>query len=218
MTETETTEVTETLKPFKIYRPYAGLGDKDTPQSIIVSIVPHIANKLNLLGFTVRVAPPPRKSKVIEGIEVIPNEHSNKTLLGIDEAFINSDIDHEIYLPWKNFNDIKSKLFRYEKDPVYLEASMLAKEFNKSFGNLQPAVKAMLIRNVFTIFGHDLKSHIKFMVCWTPDGAESPKQFTLKTGFTNSLISMASLIKAPVFNLQKDNAESRIDEYVSRLI
>ena len=214
----ETEEIIETEKPFKIYKSYAGLGDKDTPQNIIINIVPGIAKKLDSLGFTVRVAPPPRKEKNIEGIEIIPNEYSKQALLGIDEAFTNLDIDYEIYLPWKNFNDIKSKLFRYDKDPVYLQASMLAKQFNKSFGNLQPAVKAMLIRNVFTIFGLDLKSHIKFMICWTPDGAESPKQFTMKTGFTNSLISMASLLKVPIFNLQKDNAESRIDEYVSRLI
>ena len=198
-----------------LYKSYVVLADKNTPENILLQLK-DLCKSLDLLNFVMR-SPGNR----------IPSIY-------IDDVCSKK----EIYLPWKEFKDPEDKEDRYlqyypvkkskferpvenDKCIIYYRYPDKAEQTALFFNNRMPldkaALKAILIRNTCLVLGKDLKSLTSLVLCWTPDGAEEHSKVTFKTGYTGNVISIASKLKIPVFNLYNQDAKDRLIKYTSTL-
>lgn len=67
-----------------------------------------------------------------------------------------------------------------------------------------------MARNGHQVLGATLDQPVSFVLCWTPDGAESEAQRTRDTGGTGQAIALASRHGIPVFNLANRGALNRV--------
>lgn len=58
-------------------------------------------------------------------------------------------------------------------------------------------------RNVFQVLGHDLNTPSEFLICWTPDGATTARECTMRTGGTGMAIRIADQCDVHVYNMGK---------------
>lgn len=114
---------------------------------------------------------------------------------GADTAFETSAGDRkEIFLPTNN--DIPQEAFE------------IAATYHPTWGGLKPFVKKLHARNVQQILGKNLDIKTQFVVCWTPDGAET--QTTRETGGTGQAIRIANAYSIPVYNLFNEGRFEKI--------
>lgn len=120
----------------------------------------------------------------------------------------------EMYIPWKKFNtDVNAKMSKPEAVAYHHAA-----EYHKGFKKLPNSVRAILARDVHVLLGESCKNPVRFLLCYSPDGAETIK--TLKFATTGNIsfsISICDLIGIPVFNLKNDDALSRLSEYLKTI-
>lgn len=64
-------------------------------------------------------------------------------------------------------------------------------------------VRALHARNCFQVLGDDLATPSDFIVCWTPDGAQTEDECSIRTGGTATAIRLAHRRGIPVINLQR---------------
>jgi hypothetical protein len=105
-----------------------------------------------------------------------------------EEAYDQLKGTKEIYLPWKNFNDNKSELFKVSKEALELASTIHPVWSYCSFG-----AKKLHGRNCYQVLGYDLKTPSEFVICWTLDGK--------KAGGTRTAIVLAEKHNIPVYNL-----------------
>ena len=86
----------------------------------------------------------------------------------------------------------------------------IARSLHPNPGALSPFALRLMARNTFQIFGVDLQTPVDFVLCWTPDGAESHGQRSRKTGGTGQAISLASLRGIPVVNMRNEGWGQRV--------
>lgn len=99
------------------------------------------------------------------------------------------------------------------------EAFEIASQHHPAWGGLGPYVKRLHARNVMQILGENLDCKVLFVVCWTPDGAET--ETSVKTGGTGQAIRVANAYNIPVFNLAnegrleqaKDLCDCQLEQY-----
>jgi len=103
---------------------------------------------------------------------------------GADTAFEEGSSKKQIFLP---------------TDPIPDVAFEIAAKYHPTWGGLKPYVKKLHARNAQQILGENLDCETKFVVCYTPDGAE--KTTTVKTGGTGQAIRIANGYNIPVYNL-----------------
>jgi hypothetical protein len=84
------------------------------------------------------------------------------------------------------------------------EAHDLAARFHPAWSQLTPFVRSLHARNGHQIMGRDLDDPVRFVVCWTPDGANGARAPTATTGGTGQAIRIARHEGIPVFNLRHD--------------
>lgn len=102
--------------------------------------------------------------------------------IGADTAFENgSNGRNRIWLP-KDVTD---------------EAIDLAKRFHPKWDDLGPKGKLLIARNGFQVLGPNLKTPVKFIVCWTKDGKAS--------GGTGQALRIANAFGIKVYNLHNPN-------------
>lgn len=93
---------------------------------------------------------------------------------GADTAFENGCLfvngKKEIYLPWKNFNNNKSKFYNISN-----EAIKIAKEFHPAWNKLSDGAKKLHSRNVYQVLGYNLNTPTDFVICWS-DGKGGTEQ------------------------------------------
>jgi len=87
----------------------------------------------------------------------------------------------------------------------------IASEYHPAWGGLQPYVKKLHARNAQQILGKNLDCTVKFVVCWTPDGAET--ETTIKTGGTGQAIRIANAYRVPVFNLANEGSLEKVKDF-----
>ncbi len=87
------------------------------------------------------------------------------------------------------------------------QAYEIAAQHHPAWGGLPPYVKKLHARNVQQILGQNLELPSKFVICWTPDGAET--KTTKETGGTGQAIRVANTYNVPVYNLAN---EGRFDD------
>ena len=164
---------------------YTGVGSRQTPEDILDHMLA-MGGQFARAGWTLR-------SGAAEGA---------------DSAFEDGaqhDGPMEIYLPWAGFNGRKVARLQMPS----LQAYEVAANTHPAWGQLKPGAKALHARNAHQVLGHDLNTRSRFVVCWTPDGCESPAERTEKTGGTATAIVIAYAYGIPVFNLAKP---ARLDE------
>ncbi len=95
-------------------------------------------------------------------------------------------------------------------DEILDEAFEISSKYHPTWGGLPPYVKKLHARNAQQILGKNLDCCVKFVVCWTPDGAE--KQTTKETGGTGQAIRIANAYNVPVFNLANEGRLEQIKD------
>jgi hypothetical protein len=90
-------------------------------------------------------------------------------------------------------------------------------QFHPNANALGDYVRKLMARNAMQIFGSDMATPVKFVVCWTPcaaDGILIPT--TRTTGGTGQAIRIAANSNIKVYNLANPITFKRISTYVER--
>jgi len=120
----------------------------------------------------------------------------------------------EMYLPWKKFNTNFTPKMAKPVEAAYHHAAY----YHKAFKKLPNPVRTMLARDVHVLLGESCVNPIRFLVCYSSDGAETLKQINFKTtGNISFSISICDMLNIPVFNLGNKDAVSRLVEYVKTI-
>lgn len=183
---------------------YAGIGSRKTPPEML-TLMSKIAFRLAQLGHTCRSGHAGGADQAFElgASEAIKRGHANK-----DQLFV--------YLPWWSFNrgvphegcSIVPTTEQFES------ADALLKTVHPAYGRLSFGAKKLHGRNMFQALGDQLSSPVDFVVCWTPDGAESPEEISKETGGTSTAIMVAHLNGAKIFNLKHECAIARLKDFL----
>ena len=167
---------------------YTGIGSRETPTEIL-NIMNLVAIKLQNLGYILRSGGAP----------------------GADLAFEEGISNKDIYIPWRGFNGSKSSLINQLP-----KAFELASEHHPAWNRLTEPVRKLMARNAHQVLGHNLDIKSKFVICWTPDGAQSSSERTSRTGGTGLAISLASSLGIKVFNLQNQESYDRVIAFLNK--
>lgn len=167
-------------------RIYTGIGSRETPADVLEKMT-EIAQTLSVQSFVLRSG----------GAD------------GADKAFEDGALKKEIYLPWPGFNGNQSRL-----SVISEKAKKIAAEHHPAWNKLKESIQKLHARNTYQILGYDLVLPSDFVLCWTPDGCESQKTRTFKTGGTGTAISLASSFNIPVFNLKNQDAYQRLKKFL----
>jgi hypothetical protein len=174
-------------------RYYTGIGSRETPPDVM-NIITALATALGVAGFVLRSG----------GAD------------GADSAFEwgarDAGVASEIYLPWKGFNGNQSELFG-----VTAPALELAESVHPAWQAPGQGPRKMHARNCYQVLGRSLESPSEFVVCWTPDGCETERARTRKTGGTATGIVLALRRGIEVFNLRNPGSRIRLNERLSAL-
>jgi len=159
---------------------YAGIGSRSTPDNIL-NLMSRVAVRLEELGYTL----------LSGGAE------------GADKAFASDVSKKEVYIPWEGFNNINNGIVKNS-----LEANSIASKYHPVWDRLSQGAKKLMARNMHQILGEDLKTPVDFVLCWTPDGAETST--SSRTGGTGQAIRLAIDKGIPVFNMANKDSLTRL--------
>lgn len=126
---------------------YAGIGSRETPTETLQSFR-RIAKYMAQQGHTLRTGGARGADNYFE--------------LGCDDA----NGKKEIYLPWANFENRKSKLI--VENP---KAFDIAKQFHPAWDRLSVGAKKLQARNTHQILGWDLETPSDLVICYTKNGS-----------------------------------------------
>lgn len=171
---------------------YAGIGARSTPLGVL-KLMNTLGAHLGSQGFKLR-------SGAAQGAD-IAFEQGSDSVSG----------KKEIWLPWKGFDGRNQGYF---PSAAHMEK---ASKYHPVWNQLRDGAKKLHSRNVGQVFGMDLKTPVKFVICWTPDGCEHHNSRTRQTGGTGMAISMASLSGIQVFNLANEDALCRLQKLLHYL-
>ena len=176
-------------KEDKVEKPYIPVTiyvDREFPPEVKSSIY-NISSKLIAKGITIRV------------------NGDDKDFLAKLQAL--SDVHVEVYIPWRNFNEIESKHYFNT-----LTSKDLAMKHFPAYDRVPDAVKAMLARNVRMIFGDKNNSITLCLITWSKDGASRVSEITKETGRSSFVIRVAGSYGFPVVNIAKQTAENILEK------
>lgn len=169
---------------------YAGIGSRRTPPGV-QQYMARLATELGERGWTLR----------------------SGGAAGADSAFYSgasrAEAPYEVYLPWSGFADFEGQVALHE--PA-LEAMRVAAEVHPAWARLPQGARKCVARNVHQVLGRaPLSAPVPsaFVVCWTPDGAETWGECTALTGGTGTAVRVADRRASPpvpVWNLQRRSA------------
>lgn len=133
--------------------------------------------------------------------------------IGADRAFsfgspciIYAPTEDTFIHPKAIFNETKI----YKK--VTKEALEMALKYHPKPGYLKskPYVHKLMARNMMQVLGYKLDCPSLFLICWTPDGAET--RTSMATGGTGQAIRVAIAHNIPVINMCNPGYRKRIEE------
>jgi len=94
------------------------------------------------------------------------------------------------------------KCIFYAND-VTQQAMHIASMFHPKWEACSDFARKLHGRNAFQILGPELSHKVAYCICWTPDGAQSHAERTIKTGGTGTAISIADYYGVPIVNLSR---------------
>lgn len=169
---------------------YTGVGSRETPPEVLAYMTA-VAAFLRAGGWTLRSG----------GAD------------GADTAFERGASGAaEVYLPWGRFNSNPSPLF-----PPSDAARALDAATHPAWSRCGGGARSLHARNAHQVVGRDVNVPVPsaFLLCWTPDGAQTASECTAATGGTAMAIRIAERYGVPAFNLQRGDADARA--FVDRL-
>lgn len=168
---------------------YAGIGSRKTPVNQLERMT-RAAIRLARIGYTLRSG----------GAD------------GADTAFERGAGSlKEIFLPWVGFNGHQiGALANPTRD-----AEEIASSVHPAWGRLSPAAKKLMACNTHQILGADCAHPCRFVLCWTPDGAESEADRGPGTGGTGQAIALADRRGIPVFNFARKDTGERLLRFLN---
>lgn len=113
----------------------------------------------------------------------------------------------EVYIPWKNFNEIESK-----HTWNTLTSKHLAQQHFPGWEKIPDSVKALMARNVRMIFGDKNNSVSLCLITWSKDGASKAPEVTKDTGRSSFIIKLTATYGFPVINMAKPSAENVLEK------
>lgn len=136
-------------------------------------------------------------------------------VIGLDKEFAErvmklSSEKVELYLPWRNFNEMESK-----RTFNTLTAKHVASTQFAGWEKVPDGVKGILASQVRLMFGDKNNSPAKCLITWSPDGASKFAEVTKETGKMGFIIKMSSNYGYPVINFQKQSSEAIVEKYFS---
>lgn len=165
---------------------YTGIGSRNTPPYIL-SVMASLAHRLPVFGFILRSG----------------GAH------GADQAFETGarmgEGKYDIYLPWPEFNNNPSQLFKIDNN-----AMDLAKTFHPAWDKCSGGARKLHARNGYQVMGPTLLSPSEFVICWTPEGKG--------TGGTGQAIRIAEHFGIPVYDFGKCSDYNELDEMYNAII
>jgi hypothetical protein len=168
---------------------YAGVGSRRTPPDVL-GLMTRLATRLAALGFVLRSG----------GAE------------GADSAFeAGAGEAAQVFLPWPGFNGRRS----YFCQPS-AEALVMAGLLHPAWAHLSQGAQKLHARNCHQVLGPELQSPVLFVLCWTPDGAQTEADTSAATGGTGQAIRLASRQAIPVFNLQRSDSLAGLKQLLQR--
>ena len=96
------------------------------------------------------------------------------------------------------------------------DALALAGSLHGNWDRCSDYVRKLHGRNCFQVLGCNLDRPSSFMVCWTPDGAVSHKDRSIKTGGTGTAISIADHFGVKVYNLSRKEHLEKIKGFIKK--
>lgn len=169
------------------YLPILMYVEKDYPMEI-KNKFHALASRLIGKGFTVRI-----NADDVDFVKRVQSLSSSKV---------------ELYLPFKNFNQLES---RHSWNTLTSKA--LAEQHFPAYGKIPDVVKAILASQVRMLFGDRNNSIALMAIVFSPDGASRIAEITKDTGRTSFLIKMACSYSFSVANLGKQSSEALIEKY-----
>lgn len=112
-----------------------------------------------------------------------------------------------IFLPWNKFRGKKVDYKSYFVPPI-TEASMKLVKLHPKFNKLSDAAFKLMNRNGYQALGYDLKTPVRFGICWTENGEE--------VGGTAQFLRIAKLNNIRVINIGNESDFNRIKIAVER--
>jgi hypothetical protein len=174
---------------------YAGIGARDTPGDICV-LMRNLAAALEKVGYHLR----------------------SGGARGADSAFESgvAGSNKSIYLPHKGFNNSTSNLYESPSEAAMDWAGKAHPYFHRMKDGFSRNAHA---RNANQVLGDTCTTPCRFVICWTPDGAEHQAEChsTEVTGGTRTAIVIADMNGIPVFNLARPDAVARLRALVKGL-
>lgn len=171
------------------YRPYAGIGSRETPPDVM-ALLTQIASTLENLGFTLR------------------SGHAS----GADEAFedgVANEALKEIFLPWKGFNGSTSPCYGWATSTHEKLARAIAQAAHPNWGRCSEAAQKLHMRNVKQVLGDRLDRKSLFVICWTPGGKGG--------GGTGQALRIAGTYEIPIFDLGLPNRDEILNQLSDRV-
>lgn len=175
---------------------YAGVGSRDVPDDVS-KLMSQLATALEKVGYVLR----------------------SGGAKGADSAFergVCDKVHTKIYLPYPRFNGNTSPLHWDPTEAALAWAGKAHPYFARITSDFTRKAHA---RNAHQVLGDDCATPCHFVLCWTPDGAESEQECHSVdvTGGTRTAIVIASMNNIPVFNLARPDAVDRLRAFVKSL-
>lgn len=174
---------------------YAGIGSRRTPPAIL-ALMQKIGARLGSLGFVLRSG----------GAQ------------GADQAFQQGAASvgaaMQIFLPWPGFEGHKGSYVFTSPAP---DAFKIVAPLHPKWDSLTQGARRLHARNAHQVLGPRLNDPVRFVVCWTPDGAEQAQEVSRDTGGTGMGIRLASLYGIRVFNLAREGRLQALGELIRAL-
>lgn len=170
---------------------FGGVGSRETPEHIQAEME-EIAFHLTRAGFRLR-------SGAADGADA-----------AFERGAARAGDAGEIHLAWRGFNQHPSPLFG-----VCERALAMASTLHPAWDMLGQGPRKLHARNCYQVLGRTLDTPCVLTVCWTPDGCESEKTRSRKTGGTGTAIALSERHGVPVYNLQKTASRKALNEWMA---
>ena len=103
----------------------------------------------------------------------------------------------------------------FTADQATSEAMQIAQKYHKAWDKMGDYAKKLHARNTFQVLGINLNNPSKFLICWTPDGAETHSERSIQTGGTGTAISIADKWDIKIYNLALPHAKKHWEKVLS---
>lgn len=178
-----------------LYLPVVVHWEYNTPQEVKDKLF-EFATMLMSRGFTVRF--PVEDFETLDKLDKIGGKRSE---------------GHLVYSTFKDKDTGEERKKGYSNNNATTDA--IAKEaVGFGWDKMKPFFQAKQSRNARMLVSSTLKSNAKCLIVWTPDGAAHATEVSDDTGYTGTIIKMASSVGVPVFNLNNEESRNYLNRYI----